>query len=401
MDRPGVSRSTLVVVVSAAVGLRYAVALVGSNFDLESYRIVADLVLDGENVYASTDRYNYGPIWFGVLGAFEWVARVFATPELFRFQIITLLTAADLAIAAMVLRRWGPTPAAFFVLSPVSIIITGFHNQFDNLAILAGLGGVLLLDHEGDTRGRFTGRGRVGLGLLALSLVVKHLLVFVPVWLAARQATWRRRVVVMAVPWGVFGLSLLPWVAGGREGIVDNVLTYRSNANAPLLVLLTGELPPEMLASAVFVAAMLVGAVATRTLRLPEMLLVHLAVLVVFAPAIANQYLAIPLIGLVVWRTPWLWVWTCATTAFLVVDIDGFAVESLREKIPHRLYSDGLTDVARYRLVFLSLVVACVAMLASRGSLDRGGLSGGRRSHRRASPPVPPRESSRERSASR
>ena len=33
------------------------------NFDTESYLIVADAVLTGQNAYQATDRYNYSPVW--------------------------------------------------------------------------------------------------------------------------------------------------------------------------------------------------------------------------------------------------------------------------------------------------------------------------------------------------
>jgi hypothetical protein len=53
----------LILVVSLGFGLRIGLAHFGHNFDFDSFQIVAGLVQDHENVYASTTRYNYGPIW--------------------------------------------------------------------------------------------------------------------------------------------------------------------------------------------------------------------------------------------------------------------------------------------------------------------------------------------------
>lgn len=54
----------LALVIVIGVALRLALPLLGHNFDVESYRIVADIMGDGGNVYAETSRYNYWPIWF-------------------------------------------------------------------------------------------------------------------------------------------------------------------------------------------------------------------------------------------------------------------------------------------------------------------------------------------------
>lgn len=374
-------------IVAIAVGLRFAVAGFGSNYDLDSYRIVADLVLDGENVYARTDRYNYGPVWFVILGAFEWIARLFSTPELFRLQIIALLSAVDVAVAVMVARRWGYGASAAFLLSPVAIIITGFHNQFDNLAVALGLAAVLVLDGRRDAPlGR---RDMAGLGLLALSLAVKHVLIVFPLWLLLRQRTWSRRAAVVVVPYGLFGLFFVPWVDGGRAGMVDNVIRYRSYANAPFVSLFTGDVPPETLAMVVLLAAMALAAWLTRSTTLPEAFLVHLLVLVVFSPAVANQYLAIPLVAIAVWRTPWSWVWTAVATFFLVVDTDGLAVGGARSRLSTALFAEAIDDPGRYQLVIATLALAGLWMARTDRDAESGdGAPSAAASPQPAMPPV-------------
>lgn len=119
-----------------------------SNFDIESYIQIADLVHRGLNIYANTFRYNYGPIWAGVV----WVVRIvgrevgYETLDQFHLLIAGVLSAADVGIAILLARREAFGVAALFILSPVSVIITGYFSQFDNVAILFALASWYLLN---------------------------------------------------------------------------------------------------------------------------------------------------------------------------------------------------------------------------------------------------------------
>lgn len=150
------NRSSLVfgIVVTLGVILRVLVAFRDYNFDVESYRIVADLVAQGKNVYANTPRYNYGPIWFHILSYLDrspWFpsSAVWAL----RWKVTFFLTGVDLGIAILLLRWFGTLPAVLFFLNPISIIITGYHSQFDNLAVLIGLLSARLLERPVDDGG--------------------------------------------------------------------------------------------------------------------------------------------------------------------------------------------------------------------------------------------------------
>ncbi len=43
------------------------VSSLGHTYDFDSYRLVANAITYGKNVYAWTPRYNYGPVWFNLL----------------------------------------------------------------------------------------------------------------------------------------------------------------------------------------------------------------------------------------------------------------------------------------------------------------------------------------------
>ncbi len=62
---PQVTWFVFIIVIGTLI--RLAIAQRGYNFDIASYRIVADIMANDGNVYLETQRYNYGPIWFYIL----------------------------------------------------------------------------------------------------------------------------------------------------------------------------------------------------------------------------------------------------------------------------------------------------------------------------------------------
>jgi hypothetical protein len=282
----------ILAVVAAGIALRLAAAQCRPNYDFESFRIVAAIRAHGGNVYAETTRYNYGPIWFLVLQGLDRLARAFSDPvAAFRFELALLLTLVDLGIAATLLGRYGARAAAFFFLHPISIVITGQHNQFDNLALLIGLVAMLLWERE-----ERAGRGHpASLFLVGLSLATKHILFAFPLWLAVRERG-PRKIVALLLPPALFLLAFLPWWAGGANGIVHNVFLYRSLDNMPAAKLL----PPLIVEVAhsdarvsftLWALALLAGAFAGRKRRPFDSLLLYSVVFIAFSPSVGFQYL--------------------------------------------------------------------------------------------------------------
>lgn len=294
----------------AGVLLRLMVASVGAGYDFQSYRIVAGLVVDGQNLYSGTDRYNYGPPWALALGGLLLAARKIGPVSgipidlAFRYEVSALLSVADVGLAVFAFRRWGLWPAVAILLNPISIVVTGFRSQFDNLAILIALAAASRVESAppGLTR-----RKTLALVLLGLSLAVKHVFFLFSFWLALLETRWRDRLAVLLLPPAVFALGFVPFLAGGREGILRNVLLYRSFANGPFF----GLLVPDVLRShlpdaALFVALLAAIGFAVRALGLGavDALLVYSMCLVAFSPAMTVQYLAIPVVATIVFVNP-------------------------------------------------------------------------------------------------
>jgi len=278
----------LILVLALGVIIRMLLPLRGHNFDIESYRIVANIVAGGGNVYAETARYNYGPIWFYILHLLDSIPLFIHSQVLsFHYKVASFLTLVDVAIFFVLFFRYGLVVGALFFLSPISMIISGYHSQFDNLAIMLGLVSIPFLEKG---RGKFL----VGLIVLGLSLSVKHVLFLFPIWVALKQSSWSRKLLAVLIPYGLFLLLFVFYLPQGMSGIVNNVFLYRSFSNAPFWDIFA----PRIVFSVVspfflMVSAMLLLGVMSRKNMLLDSFNLYLASVVLFSSAITNQYLAI------------------------------------------------------------------------------------------------------------
>lgn len=282
----------LAAVVAVGVAARMAAAALGYNCDMRSWFVVADITRHGGNVYAETERYNYGPGWFLILHALDGLAG--HRERVLRFLIAGFLTLVDLGIFMVLLRLAGRLAASLFFLNPVSILITGYHCQFDNLAIGLGLCAVLLLGD--DFEAPINRRKGCGLLLLGLSLTVKHVLFVFPLWLALKQKGRWQKLIVLVAPCACFLASFTPYWAAGREGIISHVFHYEST---PASWFYYGFVPAciqnYVSTKTVWYGLLVLFAFMCRARNGFESLLIYTGVVVAFSPASADQYLAIPI----------------------------------------------------------------------------------------------------------
>jgi len=306
--------------------LRYLAMTVGHNFDFESYCIVGDLASNLHNVYANTPRYNYGPIFFCIQGLCYKISSISANPLLtFRILIVTIITLGDLGITAFLYKKYSLKTALFFFLNPISIIITGYHNQFDNLAILLVLIATIFYNEDN----KFTKRDIYFILLMSASLTMKHIFFLLPLWILLKRGIPRlKRIAYAVIPPIVFLLSFGPFIIGNQaalDGIIKNVFLYRSFNNAPLLGWLYRiiNLPNSMYIVVFFVIMSLMGLYFRRE-TINSQVLIYLLCLVSFSSAVANQYLAIPLVALCVLSKKVKYVYMLLIGYFLVQNADEF-----------------------------------------------------------------------------
>lgn len=330
---PSTGKLALILLIGSL--FRLTLATLGHNFDLDSYWIVAQIMDRGGNVYAETYRYNYGPIWFFII---HWINQIpyfdtnlheiFLT---FRLRMAFFLTFVDIAIAIILFRRFSLLTSAFFFLNPISIFITGYHGQFDNLAILTGLIGVFLYETEEERPKQKI----VALIFFGLSLVIKHVLFIFPVWLALHERTARQRLLATLVPYGIFFASFLPYWRIGHEGILKNVFLYRSFNNAPLWkTIVPDTLSQHIPYVALFILSLLFLGIFYRRKPLNQSFCIYLIATVVASSAIANQYLAICTVALAIYPNLFFANYSLIGVIFLAGHRDGLHIAIMQQPLP-------------------------------------------------------------------
>jgi len=312
------SRQLVLFSIFASIGIaaRMWAELQYRNYDFDSYVIVSDAVLAHSNPYES-GRYNYGPVWFLVLAGLRSLAE---NPDRFRLAIAMVLMVADVGIAFVLMHRRYLPAGCLLLVSPVSIAISGQHQQFDNVAILLALLAVLFIPK--DPLSRLNRSDVAVVALLALSLATKHVFIVLPVWLAIQQRSRPRALTYLVAPALAFGLSFVPFLVMNAESVKVNVLGYRSSDNAPFLTMLLPDSVAKALALhglAVPIFLLLLATAGLLYRRQPafETTLIYTVSVVVFSSAMADQYLAIAMVGAAVFMNVGFLAWLLLASTYL------------------------------------------------------------------------------------
>jgi hypothetical protein len=287
------------------------------NFDFDSWVVVSSHLLD-RGLPHDTGRYNYGPVWAIVLVPLRLIAE---DPDAFRVAITVFLTTVDIGIAYLLMRRGYLLAACVLLIAPVSIAISGQHQQFDNLAIFFALAAMFFVPRD-----KYSSIGRwdvLVVSLLSLSLMTKHLFIIFPLWLALQQRSLRRALLYLAVPPIAFLLSFTPLLLLNRQPVIDYVFKYRSSHNTPMLNAVLPDPVATYLgggagAVVIFLGILILLGFLFRNLTPFESALVYSVSLVVFTSAVTDQYLAIAVVGAAAFLNIGLLYWFFLSSAFLV-----------------------------------------------------------------------------------
>ncbi len=159
---------------------RFYTASFGSNFDFETWNIGPELIKKGISVYTIPEsdpwgRFNWGPIWPYTLYFFKQISG--ENREVFHYLLTGYLTFIDLALCFFIFKLFGKTISILYFLSPLTYLITGFHLQFENTALLFAFWGWYLYQKNSH---KYYYQTAI---LFGLSITAKHILILFPVWL--------------------------------------------------------------------------------------------------------------------------------------------------------------------------------------------------------------------------
>jgi len=200
----------------------------GSNYDIESFSLVGQHVLQREDVYTGIDtanRHPYLPLQMVWMGMARWLANKSGLPfpALVRLAPIIADTAISLWLFVALRKRKGganPTIAALlYAVNPVAIYVSAFHGQFDALPILCILLGLSQAGLDPLKSG-----GWLGLGIWFKSWPI---LVFPSFWNAFRNQKQRILLVAPIILLPLFGIGLYSYFIGADpRWVFQNALSY-------------------------------------------------------------------------------------------------------------------------------------------------------------------------------
>ena len=211
-------------VIIIGVAFRILVSTYGFNVDMEYWRLFADVIKYNGPIYEV--GMNYGPVWAYLLYFFDQIPFfIDGEIESLRFKVTIFLTFIDLLIFITIIKIHSLKIGTIFFLNPISIFITGFHSQFDNLAVFFGLLAILVYKKNKEVIGFYFCSF-----LLFISLITKHILLIFPIWLAVKEKKISRKILIIFIPIILFLVGFIPFVEN-YSLIYDYVLNYKSTDN--------------------------------------------------------------------------------------------------------------------------------------------------------------------------
>ncbi|OGW79372.1 MAG: hypothetical protein A3G33_03255 [Omnitrophica bacterium RIFCSPLOWO2_12_FULL_44_17] len=224
------SKRVLFLIIALGTLIRFFLAYAtDGNFDMGGFIFIADVAHKGGNIYLETHRYNYSCAWFLISGFLSNIQNSFPTlgyPLIHRV-FLSCVDLATLWLLMEIARIKGlsrPKTAIFFYLNPVSFLLTGFHGQFENLALLMIILGIYCYL-------RLENKPLMKKGLLwlfsTIGMIVKHNIFYATLicanFLAKRHII---RFVLFTISVALFLLTFLPYWSVAHKAIIDNVFHY-------------------------------------------------------------------------------------------------------------------------------------------------------------------------------
>ncbi len=286
----------------------------GAGYDITSFHLQAQTVLEHQNVYAVTDRYPYPPLWIWIVALVQWVATLTRIPFVWLVKWPGIL--GDCLTVGLLRRYKSAAAALFYAVNPVSILITAGHGQFDGLVLALVIASWTLWHAQADQRRAWAALALGG----AVALKGYPILLLPALLMGASSKTEQVRLTLWALtPLGV-AVLIYTLLFGFEPAMVSHILGYTSFPYfgwAPYVYVLlhnwwlSGYLSLEpWLSWSTRILVLTAPLVLVYTLRKRPLEQLWLATFLAFyalAPGLAAQYLlwVLPLLALVAIDKGW------------------------------------------------------------------------------------------------
>ena len=335
--------------------LRVWISQFGSNFDFTAWQNNLDIFKEGKSIWHE-GLYAYGSPWIYTLYILDSISIPFLESNSFiqnipgtfyRFKIVIFLSIIDVSIFYLLYKNYSLKIGLLYLINPISIILTGHHNAFNNYAILFGFLAIL---NYGDLNSKEISFKKIfSIFLFGLSISIKHILIFFPIWWAFKEKKFINKFLIISISYITFIVLFFPFYEDFQK-IIYNILYLGRHETGPfwkmfLPDILSGYLNFFTLASLllIFLGFFLVNK------KLKDSFYLYLIATTAFAPQMYTQYLIIPLIAIAIYWNFKLIIFTIITTFLFLIDGDQLSIQYLRE-----LFN---WDLRSTRIVFYPLVL--------------------------------------------
>lgn len=238
--------------VVVAILLRIGVAIIfpmGAKYDLVSYRLVGEAVLNGENPYlVLPGRYPYFPGWMFIEASAKLVADSLGIPFWLVIRLPQIMADAMLVVVIHYFIKQNLSEsdlsplqgAAFHAFNPVAIAVIGGHGQFDSLPILALILAIGLI---------MVGRNDISAVTLGIGIVLKPIPIFMGLLFLGYLSNIQSRIryfILAAIPTAVLSV---PFLLFSPTAYIQSTFGYSSGALmswlTPLLLVESATTPPN------------------------------------------------------------------------------------------------------------------------------------------------------------
>ena len=349
----------LILILFGIVGLalRIWISQFGSNQDFASWQGHLEIFKANKSIYET--GYAYSSPWlhtlylldsisFPLLENSTFVQKI--NGSFYRIKIVIFLSLIDFFIFFLLLKNYSLKIGLLFFLNPISIIITGYHNQFTNFALLFGFLSVLLYE-----KNNLNSKIILPLIVMGLSISIKHVLIFFPIWWAFKEKKLLNKFLVLFIPYSIFIISFLPlYYPGDLEHIINGLCCFGKRVDGPFWGMFGSKFIHMYLdLQTLFSLALISLSFLFINKNLKDSFYLYLMAVVIFSSMMYTQYLVIPLIALAIFWNWKFFFYTLLTFLVFLVDGDQLHIEFLRDFFNWDIRS---TRISFYPIILILLV---------------------------------------------